>query len=214
MVSIIATDIKLDTILQNEEFKDLFQAQETKIEKTEIDSFMSECRREIGKSILQTFGLGMTYDQFKQGGNLTTLHNANNCVFANEEIKQQYTTKFDRKAYEKDFPKMRKELFKNNKIIKDDYTRKHLKKDSRTHIDHVVSAKSIHDNDKARLYMTADQRNDMATHHKNLAVTNGSVNQSKGAKSLEDWMHSSNKKTGYDNATTYGVDVKKNHRNR
>lgn len=205
----ISAELDRNSLLQNEAFRDLFQSKKKCVEQEESDSFIKECRREIGISILQTFGLGMTYDQFKKGGNLTTLHNAENGVFADQAIQEQYQAEYECKNYEEDFPKMRKNLFQKQEKIYDAYTGKELHKDGRTHVDHVVSAKEIHSNALARLYMSVEERKEMAMNNDNLVMTDSRLNQSKGAKKLNEWMHTLNKKTGVDNATTYGVDKQK-----
>jgi len=177
------------------------------VQEHNIKDLLEQYKDTIATTIIQQFGLGMFFDQYKDGGNVTTLHNAKQGVFANDEDNARFNQDYDRKNYEKDFPNKRKDHFKNNATVYDKYTGKKLAKDGTTHLDHVVSAKSIHDNDKARLYMNSDDRNSMATDDRNLAFTNSSLNQSKGEKSLDDWMDQENRKDkSKTNADYYDVD--------
>jgi len=177
------------------------------IKESHIKQLLDKYKETVGTTIIQQFGLGPFFDNFKDGGNVTTLHNAENGVFANNQDAERYNQSFDRKNYEKDFPKKRKEKFKTSSEILDDYTGKNLAKDGTTHLDHVVSAKAIHDNNKARLYMDDEQRNVMATSDPNLAWTDSSLNQSKNDKDLNDWMDQRNRKNpDKTNAEYYEVD--------
>ena len=177
------------------------------IKENHIKQLLDKYKETVGTTIIQQFGLGPFFDNYKDGGNVTTLHNAETGIFANNQDAERYNQSFDRKNYEKDFPKKRKEKFKTNSEILDDYTGKNLAKDGTTHLDHVVSAKAIHDNNKARLYMDDEQRNVMATSDPNLAWTDSSLNQSKSDKDLNDWMDQRNRKNpDKTNADHYEVD--------
>ncbi|EEL47030.1 ECF transporter S component [Bacillus cereus] len=165
-----------------------------KVEQGHIEKLVEEYKGVMLTTIINQFGLGPYLDSFKNGGNVTTLHNAQNDVFSNEADAGRYKESFNRKNYEKDFPQKRKRKFQMSDSIYDDYTGKQLSKDGSTHLDHVVSAKSIHSNDEARLYMNDEERNKMATSEENLAWTNSSLNQSKNDKDLDDWMDLENRK--------------------
>ncbi|OUS68702.1 hypothetical protein B1748_33145 [Paenibacillus sp. MY03] len=165
-------------------------------------------------NIIQQFGLGPIFDIYKRGGNVTTLHNANSAVFANEVDEQRFTKNYSqemrKKVYEQDFPKNRKNAFQQNEVIKDDYTGKTLPKDGRAHRDHIVSASEIQHNDRARLYMSDQERGAMAVDEKNLAWADSSLNQSKGEHDLITWMNKDNKKdSSVTNAEYYGIDVER-----
>lgn len=159
-----------------------------------VSELLAQYKETLVSTIITQFGLGPFLDSYREGGNVTTLQNANKNVFATEADREQFTEAFDRRNYEKDFPKKRKKRFQDSTELIDDFTGKSLFRDGTTHLDHVVSAKAIHSNDKARLYIDKDQRNEMATSEANLAWTNSSLNQSKNDKDLEQWMDLTNRK--------------------
>ncbi|RIJ63762.1 hypothetical protein [Rummeliibacillus sp. POC4] len=161
-------------------------------------------------TMLQQFGLRNLVD-LKDGGNVTTLHNARNNVFANQEDERRFKNPYNKETrkniYEKDFSKNRKKEFQENKHIYDGYTGKELKKDGRAHKDHIISAATIHKNDEARLYMSDEQRGSMAVDQKNLTWAEGSMNQSKGEHDLMEWMEStSSKHSDVKNKDRFNID--------
>lgn len=161
--------------------------------------------------VIQEFGLGPFLNDYRAGGNVTTLHNARAGVFAEDETKQRFERDYSQETrkdlYEKDFPTMRKRDFQTNDVITDAYTGQRLEKDGSTHRDHVVSAAEIHRNDEARLYMTDDARGKMAVEEENLAWTNRSLNQSKNDKDFKVWLDSPDPtQPGRTNGERFGVD--------
>ena len=83
-----------------------------KVEQGHIEKLVEEYKGVMLTTIINQFGLGPYLDSFKNGGNVTTLHNAQNDVFSNEADAGRYKESFNRKNYEKDFPQKRKENFK------------------------------------------------------------------------------------------------------
>lgn len=201
------------SFIVNDEFKNTIFSKD-KINDEETASFFKTIRKEILITIISQFGLSNVYDTFQNGGNVTTLHNAQKEVFEeqNQELKKQYNTEYNKdtrkKIYEKDFSNKRKEAFKNNEKIVDGYTNKELLKDGRTHLDHVTSAAAIHKNNRARLFMTDEGRGKMAVNEKNLVFTDGSLNQSKGEHNVKEWVGRKSNKREITNAEHYEVNEK------
>ncbi|MDN3956165.1 hypothetical protein [Sporolactobacillus laevolacticus] len=161
-------------------------------ESPKITSELLEQYKEIvTTTLLQQFGLGKLV-KFKDGGNVTTLHNARRDTFANEEDERRFKNPYNKdtrkQIYEKDFKQNRKKEFQNNSHIYDGYTGTELKKDGRAQKDHIIAAATIHKNDEARLYMSDKQRGAMAVDKKNLTWAEASMNQSKGEHDLMEWM--------------------------
>lgn len=186
---------------------------EEHFEENHIKALFAQYKELTVSSIIQQFGLGRIFDIYKKGGNLTTLNNAQRGVFANEEdesrFNKNYSQSMRKEVYEKDFAKNRKKIFQTQEKIIDDYTKKDLIKDGRTHRDHIVSASEIQQNNRTRLYMTDKQRGEMATDNKNLAWTDGSLNQSKGEKDFKDWLKKENRKDKQKtNAQYYDINTK------
>lgn len=176
-----------------------------------MESFWSVLKEEVLEQIIVQFGIERWInthinggvDSYKIGGDVSTVHNASNNIFVDNEHELRYKKEFNRKNYEGRVEKdkqgrvvhdnrlstQRKQKFQENDIIVDGYTGKRLNKNSSAHIDHIVSAKEIHNNDKARLYLTDDERNDMSVSKNNTTFTDSSLNQSKGEKDLSKFMN-------------------------
>ncbi|UYO62341.1 hypothetical protein LNN31_16350 [Acetobacterium wieringae] len=198
----------------NDDFQE-FLLKKSPIEETVMDSLFETCKKEVAVQIISQFGLSQIYDNFKDGGNVTTMHNAQKGVFSDNEIKERFEKQYDqslrKELYEKDFKKIRKDTFQQTEgSLVSDYTGKELTKDGRTHLDHVVSAAEIQRNDEARLYMNDCERGEMAVDKKNLAWSESSLNQSKSDKDLKEWMETTNKKdTNKSNKEYYSIDEEK-----
>lgn len=191
---------------------DILEIKELNIDHLNI--ILNEYKEISIQTIIKEFGIGPFLDNYKEGGNVTTLHNAKVGKFSNVNIQAQFEKEYShlvrKELYEKDFTKMRKEEFNNHDVIVDSYTDRELSKDGTTHRDHVVSAAEIHRNDSARLYMNDDERSTMAVAKENLAWTNSSLNQSKSDRDMKEWMDS---KSSNDELKTnkerFGLDEKK-----
>lgn len=199
-----------------------------------MESFWSVLKEEVLEQIIVQFGIERWInthinggvDSYKIGGDVSTVHNASNNIFVDNEHELRYKKEFNRKNYEGRVEKdkqgrvvhdnrlstQRKQKFQENDIIVDGYTGKRLNKNSSAHIDHIVSAKEIHNNDKARLYLTDDERNDMSVSKNNTTFTDSSLNQSKGEKDLSKFMNTEKviDKDGnkINNAKRYGMHKK------
>lgn len=176
---------------------------------TQTSSFLEVSKQEVLEQLINNFGLAK-YLKAYEAGSIQTVHNAQEGHYVNDDFKERYERQYDHSDYSKGFNKLRKEKFNedNSGYIKDDYTDKQLQKDGRVHIDHIQSAKSIHENDEARLYNSKDELNDIATNEKNLAFTLYSINSSKGEKSMEEWLDTK-RSDGSTNAEHYGINKEK-----
>lgn len=176
----------------------------------QVDVLLKSCRDSVTSSIVGPFGLGrLVAAMDKEGGNVTTVHNADQGVYANEADGKRYEVNFDRKDYEDGGlgPK-RKTLFQSQEKIYDAYKGTETPKDGRTHLDHVISAKEIHDDKWLRLATESEQRDKIATRESNLVPTDSALNQSKSDRDLKEWMNSK-RKDGTTNAEYFGVDKRR-----
>lgn len=215
------SDINLDTILRDEDFTTIFVKRDTNIS---ISELVSDIQEEIKTNIITEFGLSQIYDNYKDGGMMTTVHNARQGIFAEEEDRERFERTFNRKDYEgraiikvdkktgetvktdRTMRGLRKEAFQKNETITDGYTGNKLRKDGSAHLDHIQSAKEIHDDDYLRLHSSKDELNDLATSDENLTFTNSSLNQSKGEHDLEEWKERRQKKQEKINKERFGID--------
>ncbi|WP_059361507.1 phage tail family protein [Veillonella tobetsuensis] len=161
-------------------------------------SIFEEYERVIIDSLLQTFGLDfIILDQY--GGDVDTIHNLekvgdnSRMSIKNSETRHKYETRgeYDSHKYhsDKQYITRNREFSKQRKSggIKDAYTKETLHKSH--DLDHIISAKSMHDN--AAVYATSLDPVTLVNSDDNLVPTISSVNRSKGAKSvsqfLSDW---------------------------
>ena len=181
------------------------------------ENLVDLCKVNVMSTIVGQFGIASILLEAKDGGSVTTEHNFEKGIVATEDDKAKYETfrannNGSRKwedvrtegGYDKPLAAMRKEAFKNQSTITDEYTGKELPKDGRAHLDHVVSAKEIESDSGAHLFMSAEERAKMATSKENLAWTEGSANQSKGDQKMEDWLNK--EKNGESNEKRFGID--------
>lgn len=176
----------------------------------QIRILLDGCKKSVLQSVVTPFGLGEIIAGFdKAGGNITTIHNAEKGVFASQKDAEHYNVAFDRKNYEDGgLGLKRKPLFQENEKIFDAYTGKEIPKDGRTHLDHVISAKEIHDDNLLRLSTDTETRDKIATRKENIVPTDSSLNQSKNAHDLKVWMNTK-RKDGKTNAEFFEIDPKK-----
>lgn len=165
-------------------------------------------RRGVLESIAGPFGIGRLLHRYdKDGGPVTTPHNARQGVYSLPEDKARFEMPFDRSDYEKNFRKMRRARLRIPDEIIDAYTGRTLPRDGRMHLDHVRAAKRIHSDDTLRLATNADDRNRIANHNDNIVPTHCILNQSKKDSDLKDWrdaktdgVRSNGKRFGVDDA--------------
>ena len=178
------------------------------------------CKNNVIDTITSQFGLASLFINSQDGGNVTTTHNFEKGITASDADEQKFNSWQEMKqkdwqevrkgtGYDKPLPQKRKEAFKTQDVIIDEYTGRPLPKDGRAQLDHIVSASEIENKSSTNLFMTPEERAKMATNDKNLAWTEGSANQSKGNKKMEDWLKETDKKTGQTKAEKYDIDEKK-----
>lgn len=160
-----------------------------------IDALVSASRHAIIDALVRPFGLGrLVAAMDRRGGAVLTLHNAKvardegwSSEFAEPEkldaFRERLETPYDRSAYNAD-PARRAEIRARHKD--DAYTGKPLGDD--VDIDHVVAARELHDRDDLAFHLTEQRVVDLALSDENLVPTDGSLNSSKGAKPLSEWM--------------------------
>lgn len=190
------------------------------LSKNEGDTLIELCKTSIMDTITGQFGLASLFIDCKDGGNVTTTHNFEKGVVATEADQKKYNEYVAnndgskewaevRSEYNKPLPKKRKQAFEEQEVIIDEYTGRELPKDGRSHIDHVVPVKEIEEKASAHLYMSPEQRVEMATNDKNLAWTDASANMSKNDSDMSSWINKEDKKTGKTKAEKYGINKEK-----
>lgn len=179
-----------------------------------LQELLNSCQQHVLQQIVGPFGLNAAMFDDKRGGNVTTKHNFEDGVVATEADQKKYDQwqiqkeNFDRSAYDKDLPKKRKEMLQSSEPIVSAYTSSVLPRDGRFELDHVVSTKTIELDSGANLFMSAEQRVEMANQPANLVPAEKSINASMQDMDKQEWAEKQRKKDpGKTNAESFGVDT-------
>lgn len=184
---------------------------EDKMKKEPFDTLLLQYKETVVNSLITAFGLDRFLFLDIDGGNVQTIHNAENHVYANEIFRERGERAYNRDDYAKsnDMNARRKKDFQTQDKIDDGYTGSELPKDGRTHLEHVVSAKENHDNTAFRVLFEKEEMRTIINDGQNTLYTDSSLNQSKGDSPLLDWMDRQQKGEEHKNAERFGVDRKK-----
>lgn len=185
-----ALRINIDTGLENalKEMEEL----ESQMPKEQGKKLLELCEKNVLDTVLGQFGLGSWVLDAQDGGNVNTTRNVRKGIYANEKEKRAYENRgeyISRKYHShekyKEINKKQGEL-KEEGRLKDYMTGKTLDPNTETHLDHIVAAKTIHD-DGARVLAEADGLS-LANKESNLKMTDASLNMSKKAKTADEFL--------------------------
>ncbi|QDJ97155.1 hypothetical protein PQC07_gp118 [Aeromonas phage D3] len=159
---------------------------------TQTYDWTGEFNKMMVNSLITTFGLDPMLFDDKRGGNVTTLHNVRSeGLVAGEHHRELIANKPEYDAHAahnvKEFLDAKAELKvlrKSGVEIQDAYSDQILN-NSRTDLDHIVSAKAI-DADPARI-ISGLNVGELAAIEENLTPTSASINRSKGADSADEF---------------------------
>lgn len=180
-------------IMSDEEVDKFLDDLRANLRASKIDKLLSECKTSTINSIITPFGLGKimaAYD--KVGGNVDTIHNARNGVYATKEAKEAYENRgeYDSHKYHshKEYNNINKGYSQDKKAGNaiDYMSGKKIDLNEKTDLDHITPAKEIHD-DPGRVLAGIDGA-DLANQKDNLALTSSSKNRSKKADSMKDFI--------------------------
>lgn len=159
-----------------------------------FDQLLVESRRGALQAIVVPFGLGKMLSAYdKVGGNVDTIHNARNEVYATKKAEDAYKANEpydDRKYHNKDthyVERNRSETGKRERgELKDAYTGDTLGLKESQSLDHTISAKEIH-TDPGRVLAELDGV-ELANSDSNLNSTTQTTNSAKGERSTADFL--------------------------
>ena len=160
-------------------------------------SIWKEYEKVVYESLITSFGLDFIIED-TYGGDVDTIHNVreiandprldyknttNKFVYANrgEYDTREYHQHEKYKEINAEISKKRKE----GKLI-DAYTGKRMSRNSKSDLDHIISAKEIHD-DPGRV-LAGIKGKDLANCRENLKPTDSSINRSMKDKNIEDYL--------------------------
>lgn len=156
--------------------------------------WQKELEKTFIQSLTTTFGLDFLLFEDKAGGEVDTIHNVRNGVFATEKERQNYNNQveYDSNLYHKH--ENYKQTGRNDKSLHEqgklnDYYRNQTMEQgeiNKRDLDHVISAKEIH-GDPGRVLA---ERNgvELANQSENLKSTHQSINRSKGQTSVSEYL--------------------------
>lgn len=174
------------------DFDELEEKLQSQLEKEFSDlEYLKEEQEKIGNP--DALGKVILDEVWKQFGNQIGLD------VTNETLNQKYDREHQDETYEKVGKKvMQDQKYKDaNKVmkdkkqsgnLKDEYTGKNINQNDNANLDHVVSRKELYEN--ARRKQAGINTEDLANKDENLKPTNESLNKSKGAKSVDEYINS------------------------
>lgn len=187
--SIQALRIHIDSEIEStiQELGEL-QAQ---LPKEQSASLFQQCADNALNAVVGHFGLAAAVLDSKDGGNVNTTHNVRQGIYASDKERQRYE---QREAYDTNKYHQGKYRTINNqyKKIKEqgeltDYmTGQRLAPNADTELDHIVAAKTIHD-DRARVLAEVDGTK-LANTESNLKMTDADLNNKKRAKTAQEFI--------------------------
>lgn len=211
-----STDLNVSVDVNAEEVEALLSELRASFQKDRLEQLIDETKRGVISSIAGPFGLGKIISVYdKKGGNVTTINNANNGVYAKDEDRykrEDYTNKKNSEG--KQFANAGKNSsgaiytrsqMDENHMVQDAYTGKMTKADT-TSPDHIESLSQYHKN--GGFMQSSVQKADFATDEDNLALTDRSINQSMRDFDKEEWM-SKKDKSGVENRDRFDIDEQK-----
>ena len=157
-----------------------------------LNLLIEDCKTSVLDSIIKPFGIAGIIFEDKIGGNVDTVHNAREGTYATDENKKNYENRGDYDSHRyhghENYKQKNREASecKEQGELKDAYRDKDFKRNDKSDLDHTISAKEIHD-DPGRVLAGLDGE-DLANEKSNLNVTDRSVNRSKKAKSVDEFI--------------------------
>lgn len=141
------------------------------------------------KSLVTSFGLDFLLLNDRKGGDVDTIHNVRNGIYATEAERQRYEGRGDYDSHH--YHSHENYIATNRKgkrahqagTLTDAYTGEVFASDDNKNLDHIISAKEIHD-DPGRILAERDGA-ELANDASNLAFTHESLNKSKKADSMD-----------------------------
>lgn len=152
-----------------------------------------EISQVVTKSLVTTFGLDFLLFEDKKGGDVDTINNVRQGIWATEAEKKKYENreKYDSTAYHQHHNYIQKgrndKQAQENGALKDNYRKdKNLSKGQNRDLDHVISAHEIH-NDAGRMLAELDGVA-LANQDSNLSSTTSSINRTKKQHSVDKFL--------------------------
>ena len=181
-----------EELTESFDFDELEEKLQSQLEEELSDlEFLKEEKEKIGNP--DALGKVILDEVWKQFGNQIGLD------MTNETLNQKYYREHQGETYEdvgkqvmhdpkyKEANKVMKERHQSGNL-KDEYTGKNINQNDNANLDHVVARKELYEN--VRRKQAGINTEDLANKDENLKPTNESLNKSKGAKSVDEYISS------------------------
>lgn len=186
-------DVKPDLDVSEEEIYQLLEEISDKFDDETFNMLLIECSKTVIQSIVNPFGLGAFVATFdKTGGNVDTIHNVRSGVYVTDSEKEKYDLRgeYNSNCYHSDTRYIQRNrddtLKQKSGKLKDGYTDNTLDIRSHRDLDHIISAKEIHD-DPGRILAEIDGP-ELANVRENLISTERIINRAKKAKPMREFL--------------------------
>lgn len=163
-----------------------------------MTSIFKQYESVIIESIITSFGLDFLV-QDRHGGDVDTIHNVRQVgkdeqmTYKNKANLAAYNNRgeYDSHAYHSDkrYIERNREISqqKDAGVLTDAYTGEKIARNGKSDLDHVISAKEIHDD--ARRVLAGLKGTDLANSDENLQATNPHTNRTKKANSMDEFLN-------------------------
>lgn len=180
-----------------------FENLKSQLPKEQTATLLELCKDNVLDTITSQFGLASLFIDARDGGSVTTTHNFEKGITSNaldaskyqefkrvQELKGEDWQKYRHNNY--DQHNNYKAMYDNtDQIVVDGYTNKKIPK-SYTDIEHIVPVKEIESSASNHLYLSVEQRAEIASSDKNLIYADRGVNRSKKDSNLKEWLEDGN----------------------
>ncbi len=156
-----------------------------------LQSIFQQYEKVIVQSIITSFGLDFIVKDHL-GGDVDTIHNARQGIYQREDNKRAYDNRgeYDSAAYHRDERYIEKNrqisIQRKSGTLYDAYTGEKIARNEKTDLDHVISAKEIHE-DPGRV-LAGLNGTQLANSDENLQATNPHTNRTKKAMSMDEFL--------------------------
>lgn len=155
-------------------------------------NWAQELEKTVVRSLTTTFGLDFLLFEDKRGGDVNTVHNVRQGIYASREEEAKYENRgnYDSSEYHSHENYVaRGRADKKSQIegtLTDRYRGTNIGENQNRDLDHIISAKKIHD-DRGRV-LAEMNGSDLANQDSNLTSTGSSINRSKKDKAVPEFL--------------------------
>lgn len=164
-----------------------------------LDQLVADSKRAVLESIAGPFSLGRMLFHDRDGGNVTTRHNAEKGIYARPEQEAFRRSDYDNRAALMAYRDSRTV----RGVVIDDYTQLPLPANC-AHVDHINSVRDFHST--VGYMLSPSERRAFGSDPDNLAITSGSLNCSKGQLGAAAFAERTSVQADMPNGDLYGFD--------